>query len=316
MAGSGRSGTSLLAGLCARLGYDVPRPEVKANDSNPYGFGEPRWAVDFHNELLAAVAVGAEDGRPVAWQRVAEADQRAVWTARLTEWLAGQFETHHRLVVKDPRVSWWLPLYQEAAQSLGAELRLLTSLRPPAESVASRGLAYGESSTATTRTVGWLNMQLGTERLTRNETRGFVFYNDMLSDWEAELSRAFQGQILAAAAAEERAAAASLVDPGLRRAHATWDDLDVSPRISDLADRTYQALGRMARDESDPAFTALDQLWDEFTAIYTEAEEIATSSIRAVRMARRAAAAAERSAPPPPTTLRRIAGKVRRTLAP
>ena len=53
VAGSGRSGTSLFTGLTGELGFHIPKPEVKANKSNPRGFGEPRWAVDFHNELLA-----------------------------------------------------------------------------------------------------------------------------------------------------------------------------------------------------------------------------------------------------------------------
>src|SRR5512132_3338563 len=68
VAGSGRSGTSLFTGLTGRLGLHIPKPEVSANRSNPRGFGEPRWAVDFHNELLASIDVVIEDGRPEAWE--------------------------------------------------------------------------------------------------------------------------------------------------------------------------------------------------------------------------------------------------------
>ncbi len=41
-------------GLTGRLGVHIPKPEVSANRSNPRGFGEPRWLVDYHNELLVA----------------------------------------------------------------------------------------------------------------------------------------------------------------------------------------------------------------------------------------------------------------------
>ena len=67
VAGSGRSGTSLLTGLTGRLGVHIPKPEVIANHSNPRGFGEPRWAVDFHNGLLQSLDVAVDDGRPEAW---------------------------------------------------------------------------------------------------------------------------------------------------------------------------------------------------------------------------------------------------------
>ena len=43
--GVGRSGTSLLTGILAQLGFHVPQPEVQADDTNPRGFSEPRWAV-------------------------------------------------------------------------------------------------------------------------------------------------------------------------------------------------------------------------------------------------------------------------------
>ena len=52
VAGSGRSGTSLMAGILKHMGMHVPEPEVVADTTNPRGFGEPRWVVDFHETLL------------------------------------------------------------------------------------------------------------------------------------------------------------------------------------------------------------------------------------------------------------------------
>src|SRR5207247_7594273 len=40
VAGSGRSGTSLFSGILQRLGFYVPQPEVRADDTNPRGFAE------------------------------------------------------------------------------------------------------------------------------------------------------------------------------------------------------------------------------------------------------------------------------------
>ncbi len=72
VAGSGRSGTSLLAGLTGRLGFAIPQPELKANDTNPRGFGEPRWAVAFHKDLLLSVAVTSR-----RWQTAGVGSNRA-----------------------------------------------------------------------------------------------------------------------------------------------------------------------------------------------------------------------------------------------
>ena len=54
VAGSGRSGTSLFTGIVQRLGYAVPQPEVPADDTNPRGFGESQWVVDFHTQAAPA----------------------------------------------------------------------------------------------------------------------------------------------------------------------------------------------------------------------------------------------------------------------
>ena len=89
VAGSGRSGTSLFTGLTGRLGVHIPKPEVSANRSNPRGFGEPRWLVDYHNELLASVDVGVEDGRPEAWDAHRPGGREARGAARPLVELAG-----------------------------------------------------------------------------------------------------------------------------------------------------------------------------------------------------------------------------------
>jgi len=65
--GVGRSGTSLLTGILGQLGVHIPQPEVKADDTNPRGFGEPRWVVDFHTRLLREQRITVNDSRPQAW---------------------------------------------------------------------------------------------------------------------------------------------------------------------------------------------------------------------------------------------------------
>ena len=65
VAGSGRSGTSLFTGILQRLGFLVPQPEVPADETNPRGFAESQWVVDFHTKLLREARVQVADARPV-----------------------------------------------------------------------------------------------------------------------------------------------------------------------------------------------------------------------------------------------------------
>ena len=116
--GVGRSGTSLLSGILGQLGFHIPQPEVQADDTNPRGFGEPRWVVDFHSRVLADKRVTLNDSRPAAWKQMAEA--AAANHDQLREWLRGQLDLADQVVVKDPRTVWFLDEWQRCADELGA----------------------------------------------------------------------------------------------------------------------------------------------------------------------------------------------------
>src|SRR5829696_506110 len=91
VAGSGRSGTSLFSGILQRLGLVVPQPEVPADESNPRGFAESQWVVDFHTRLLRAARVQVSDARPAAWAMTAAAGLDPAVRGELREWLRSQF---------------------------------------------------------------------------------------------------------------------------------------------------------------------------------------------------------------------------------
>jgi hypothetical protein len=64
VAGVGRSGTSLFTSILNLAGFHVPQPEVQADATNPKGFGEPQWVVDFHGRQLRSRRVSIWDSRP------------------------------------------------------------------------------------------------------------------------------------------------------------------------------------------------------------------------------------------------------------
>lgn len=291
VAGSGRSGTSLIVNLLEQFGFHVPQPEIPADATNPRGFGESQWVVDFHNRLLRSARVHPSDARPYAWFETGKFTHRSRPANELQEWLVEQLKAHDDLIVKDPRLIWFLPMWQQSAIELGARSSVITMLRHPAEVVASKQNAYGGKAGVTNRTTGWLNLMLYTERATRDTGRAFVRYTDLLEDWTtvvAAVGDRLEQPLIQQASAQTIRAAHRAVDPSLRRSSPDWDKLEVSARVRDLAEQAWAALDQLADDPSEPsAQRRMDTVRSSYGQLYEEAESIATSSIQAARPPRR-----------------------------
>ncbi|MGH3358230.1 MAG: sulfotransferase family protein [Nocardioidaceae bacterium] len=299
VAGSGRSGTSTMAGILRQLGLHVPQPEVVPDETNPRGFAEPQWLVDFHDELLRRSNVQVSDARPRAWFEAGRPTTREGVRQRATDWLEEQFAEHDELVLKDPRLAWFLGLWRVAAIRAGATPCFATMLRPPPEVVGSKQKYYNGRLSNAHGAAAWVNMMLHTERATRGSDRVFVRYHDLLDDWTTSVVRA--GDVLElrriqAASADGMRRVHNFIDPSLRRVTLTWADVDVPSRLRELADATWDELNRLAEPDgdTDAVHGSLDELRDAYTRYYEDAEAIANSSLIA---SRRAGAA---SAPPAP----------------
>jgi hypothetical protein len=298
--GVGRSGTSLMAGMLGQMGFHLPQPEVTADDTNPRGFGEPRWVVDFHQTLLRRRCVTINDSRPAAWEETYAAGARAPVRDELRAWLRAELEHGADVVVKDPRTVWFLPLWTDVAAELGATTATVTMLRHPAEVVASASRAYGDWQGTASRTSAWINVMLETERVTRDRDRAFVAYEALLADWAAEMRRIgglIGAEPLAGASPARFPEADRFVDPTLHRNRVGWDAHAVPERVRDLADEVWELMLGLARDGGDTVAVraALDDARVRYVALHAEAEAIAHSAIAAAR--RRNGAG---PGPPPP----------------
>jgi hypothetical protein len=283
--GVGRSGTSAFSGAVASLGYAVPQPEIAKDDTNPRGFGEPRWAVDFHSAMLRAERVGNLDARPYAWRLTRTAGEKEESLTALREWLTEQFEQHDRVVVKDPRTAWFLPLWKQVCRELEIEAAFVTMLRPPAEVVASARRWYSDNHHETSRLGGWANVMLRTENLTRHSERAFVRYSDLLTDWKKTLKHLDRSLGLGLELRNRSAVATveSWLDPGLRREHDTLDDVDAPAALRDLVARTWLAFDRLLDRDDAATRQHFDALRAEYRGMYRDSERIAHASIVAAR---------------------------------
>lgn len=269
--GQGRSGTSVLAGVLRELGYYVPQPEIQADETNPRGFGEPEWLVKFNRRLLRQTAIQANDARPAAWAEAAEAclDPEHLRTART--WLDEQFNHSDFVLLKVPTLVWFSSMWNAVALDLDAESTYVTTVRTPSEVLASKHHWYDLKVSETNGVAGWINTMLYMERSTRNSDRGFIEFSNLLTDWVTAVSdldiQANLPPVRTALTAQYRRADA-LVDPSLQRTAAGWEDLDVPPLVSSLADRVFAKFLELSnKSESSPR---LDQDFDELRAEYRE----------------------------------------------
>ena len=252
--GKGRSGTSLLAGILGRLGFHVPQPEVKADRTNPRGFSEPRWVVRFHKRLLHARGVTAFDTRSGAWDQLAELANDGDVVRELSSWLEAQLAKAENLVVKDPRIVWFLPLWRRSADELDLRTLFVTMIRHPAEVVASGRASYGTWQNDASRALSWLDVTLHAEHATRGARRAFVRYDDLLEDWAREVSRCGEMLDVPLLAGIDRARHPDVdgfVDPALRRSAVGWDGVRLPPALQTMSEEVWTQMSGLAEPAGD-----------------------------------------------------------------
>jgi hypothetical protein len=319
VAGAGRSGTSTLSGLMQLMGLHVPQPEVVADDTNPKGFGEPAWVVEHHDRLLKEAGVQVSDARPEAWFEAGRIATREPERIRTAEWLDGHFAEGNELVVKDPRLSWFLGLWRVASIRDGAIPVFATMLRPPSEVVGSKQKYYANRLGSAHLAASWLNMLLHTERATRGSVadggRVFVRYGDLLDDWVKtvmHIGEQLQLQHVLHAKSEQIRDGHRFVDPGLRRVTQSLADLQLPPKLHDLTEQTWAELNKLAEPGGDAAevHATLDQLREAYVDLYAEAEAISRSSVVAAEQRVKREVRGRGPAPAPQAEPRDLADRI------
>lgn len=297
--GSGRSGTSSVAGTLKRLGLHIPQPEVPADERNPLGYYETAWVAAFHKAWLDDVPVRTIDARPHAGE-IAMATVTPEREAELRDWLRAELVAQPPgtvTAIKETRAYWVYPLWQRVAADADASLTSLTMLRHPAQVVRSRDAAYltNESESfrrqrETTNVAAWMNSVFETERATRGQPRAFVPYVDLIGDWRGAMTRAFGQLGLTLPDVAGHHPVDDFVDTALNRSAPDWGGLVVSEALVGLAERTWAAAALLVeRPDDESAVRDLEVLRAEYVELYETAAAIAlddtVARVREVRTA-------------------------------
>lgn len=291
MTGSGRSGTSSVAGTLKRFGFHIPQPEVETDERNPLGYYEPRWVASFHKRWLNRIPVRTIDARPDAG-RIAMATLTPKRAANLRSWLEEQLAlvgADDVVVIKETRAYWVYPLWIDVAQQVGVDLVSLTMLRHPAQVVRSRDSAYLTNESDETRleretanVAAWMNSIFVTESATRGNARAFVPYYDLITDWRTAMTRACAqldvdpGDLTAPHPVDE------FITPSLNRSSDTWEGLHVPDWLREMAQETWEAANVLVEQPFDDAAQAeLGRLAEAYAPLYRTAAALATDEVEA-----------------------------------
>jgi hypothetical protein len=292
--GTGRSGTSTMSGALHHLGLHVPGPYLGANETNPKGFFESRWAVRFHKQITEAAAIHEFDSRPEAFD-LAQAVVTDEMRAKLREFLRRECGGHDQVVVKDPRSVWAQEIWRTAAHDVGVQICYISMLRHPAEVIGSRTTYYAHPtdqarrrSYETFNVARWINSSLVSERETRGRSRAFVSYPDLLADWRPVLAGLADDLGLrydVDVAGGETSAVDDFIDPDLRRHRVTWDDLEVPDSLREIADQVWAALLMLqsAEGHDTSAASDLDDLSERYRRLFASSADIAHDAVESER---------------------------------
>lgn len=286
--GPGRSGTSTIAGTLTRLGLEVPGTAIAGNQTNPAGFYEPRWVVDFHRRLLRGCGVGVQDPTPEALAITRRVGQRPQVRAELKEWLQERLDEQPSLVVKDPRLLWFADLWVATADDLGARTGFVTMLRHPAEVSASRQKYYAKGGVKNqraddiARVAGWTNAALVAEEVSRSCPRVFVRYVDLVDEWREVLTRVGRELDLAfdPPIGPDHHPVDDFIDPGLHRVQVDWSDTQIPTSLRDLADGAWLSLAQMATAESEELRGRVQELREGYAQMMDDALALRRRTLR------------------------------------
>ena len=188
--GMHRSGTSALAGVLNRMGFDAGKHLLQANEYNARGYFEDDHVKQRLDALLHELGRSWHDERvlPKGWLT----SQSAISAQKdLGALLDEEFNFDRPVVMKDPRVCRLLPLFQGVWHTKNLHPGYVISLRSPYAVIFS--LARRDSMSAQRAALLYVAYLLEAEQYTRGLPRVFVEYEALLDDWRPVVRRISHG---------------------------------------------------------------------------------------------------------------------------
>ncbi|MEO7934889.1 MAG: glycosyltransferase [Dokdonella sp.] len=193
VAGMHRSGTSATTRIINLLGATLARDLIPAGIGNERGHWESRAVQDLNNAMLSELGsdLYSPVNFPADWFGSSEAQR---WIGHMRDLITNEYPTSRLFVVKDPRITLFLPLWSEAMRQSSIMPLFVLPFRHP-ETVATsleareRKLDIDNPLPHAQGLAVWLRYVLAAEKFTRGQPRTFVAFEKMLANWRDEFTR-------------------------------------------------------------------------------------------------------------------------------
>ncbi|MER9301482.1 glycosyltransferase [Mesorhizobium sp. M0496] len=269
--GMHRSGTSALTRAISLLGAELPKNMLGANPTNEAGHWEPVRLMELHDRMLAEAGSRWDDWRSFDPVDLGAARLR-FYKAEITKLIDEEYGSAPLFVLKDPRISRFVPLYADILKRMRVDVRCVLIQRNPLAVIAS--LDKRDRSTPGFGALLWLRHELEAERSTRGAPRVFVSYEGMMQGWRPSLDKITTALPVTWPRLIEEVA--DEVDAFISKDHqhhvASDDALFADKRIAEWVKDAYAALQALETDTGDAeAIAVLDRVrmeFDEQSAIY------------------------------------------------
>jgi len=184
--GMHRSGTSALARTLNLCGVDLGKNLIPPQEDNVKGFWEHMDIYQINEKLFQDLGSSWDDVRalPKRWWK---SDSVEAYKLEIISILERDFFNSPFWGVKDPRICRFLPAWHSILEHTNNKPFFIIIVRNPLEVVSS--LAKRDGFSKGKSCLLWLKHLIESEKGTRNSSRMFVTYEELLSDWKGLLAR-------------------------------------------------------------------------------------------------------------------------------
>lgn len=264
--GMHRSGTSAVARVLSLLGAALPKNMLGPNPSNEAGHWEPEPLKSCHDRMLAELGSRWDDWRKLDFDRIARARLDEI-KAELSSLIQEEYGSASLLVLKEPRICRFAPLYLGLLDAKHIEPRVVIPFRNPLAVFASHQARDGMSEGFCA--LLWLRHVLDAEACTRELPRAIFSYEALLGDWQRTVRRIATRLDLSWPRSPKKARAE--IEAFLSSEHQhhapSRGELHARKGVPEWVKDAYKALTRLEKNPDDESACAvLDRVREEFDA--------------------------------------------------
>jgi hypothetical protein len=265
--GMHRSGTSAYANTFALLGAALPRNVLSARKGNEMGHFESERLLVEHDKMLDEIGSHWYD-----WSALSEdffkSGLARMFAARFAEIVREEYGDAALIVVKDPRICRFVPIWREVATLLDADIKIITPFRNPMEVASS--LRKRDNLSINESLLVWTRHVLEAEFCTRDLPRAFVAYEALLGDWRSVVDQCSKeiGLNLPRRSPKAERKVDLYLDRGLRRNMFGDNEFRSHSNIPDWTKDAYLSLKKLQTDPlKQEALQKLDQVRADFDRV-------------------------------------------------